>query len=520
MSYPNSNRWALALILSTATFAACSDDPVENADASVKADAAPVVNNDAAARNDAAPANDAMPAGDDAAAGGVRYVATLSGAQENPTVRDSAAEGTFEATLSGTTLTYHLQHNVAGATAAHLHNAIAGENGPVAVGFPNGNADQTGDLTLTAAQILELEAGRFYVNVHSPSHMGGEIRGQVLLPGEELRVAHLTAAEEVPAVTSAATGTAQFILDRTTRKVRYSIVTTLTPSALHIHRAIAGVAGPVVVGLVIAGGEATLPDLAAYDADETYINIHTAANAGGEIRGQILAPGTQLFAAHLTGGQETPPVNTTSEGRGQVTLNYARDEARIAVNHTATITAAHVHVAPGGASGPVSIGLTNGANIREQEAVTATQAVQLERGLWYLNVHTAANGGGEIRGQVIHPGEKLFTAIMNGQNEAPNPVVTNATGGAQLILSADRATYRVEGVFTMVVATAAHVHTAPAGMAGPVTFGLTIVGERLTASGAITPAQVTDLEAGNDYVNVHSAANGGGEIRGQLTVQQ
>ncbi len=67
-------------------------------------------------------------------------------------------------------------------TAAHIHEAAAGQNGPVIVPFT-----KTGDNTfeapagakLTDAQYASYKAGKLYVNVHSAQHPGGEIRAQL-----------------------------------------------------------------------------------------------------------------------------------------------------------------------------------------------------------------------------------------------------------------------------------------------------------------------------------------------------
>jgi hypothetical protein len=68
------------------------------------------------------------------------------------------------------------------ATAAHFHGpAAAGANAGVAVpiGQPPSNP-ATGTVTLTDAQMKDLEDGKWYANVHTAANKGGEIRGQMV----------------------------------------------------------------------------------------------------------------------------------------------------------------------------------------------------------------------------------------------------------------------------------------------------------------------------------------------------
>ena len=67
------------------------------------------------------------------------------------------------------------------AMAAHFHGpAEVGKNAGVAVAIPNaGTSPAEGSATLTDAQAADLEAGKYYVNVHTAANPGGEIRGQV-----------------------------------------------------------------------------------------------------------------------------------------------------------------------------------------------------------------------------------------------------------------------------------------------------------------------------------------------------
>lgn len=108
---------------------------------------------------------------------------TLTGAQEVPAVA-SAGTGTLDATFEKDTrrLAWTLTYSgLSGrATAAHFHGpAAAGQNAGVLVPFPNPASPISGETTLTEAQASDLLAGRWYANVHTAAHPGGEIRAQV-----------------------------------------------------------------------------------------------------------------------------------------------------------------------------------------------------------------------------------------------------------------------------------------------------------------------------------------------------
>jgi predicted small secreted protein len=107
---------------------------------------------------------------------------------------------------------------------------------------------------------------------------------------------------------------------------------------------------------------------------------------------------------------------------------------------------------------------------------------------------------------------------LSGTQEVP-PVKTSASGSGTITVGSDKS---VSGSVTTsgVNGTAAHIHTGAAGQNGPVAVPLTKGADGNTWSvpgGAkLTDAQYDAYKAGNLYVNVHSAANKGGEIRGQL----
>ena len=106
---------------------------------------------------------------------------SLTGASEVPAVTTSAS-GSGTVTVKDCGVSAKITASGMTATAAHIHEAAAGSNGPVIVPFT-----KTGDNTFEApagakftdAQCASYKAGRTYVNVHSAAHPGGEIRAHL-----------------------------------------------------------------------------------------------------------------------------------------------------------------------------------------------------------------------------------------------------------------------------------------------------------------------------------------------------
>ena len=114
----------------------------------------------------------------------VTFSATLTGAAEVPPVA-TPGSGTLTAALNKDTSELTWKITYAGltgpATGAHFHGpAPAGANAPVALGFANAASPIEGKATLTAAQVADLMAGRWYANVHTAANKGGEIRAQLV----------------------------------------------------------------------------------------------------------------------------------------------------------------------------------------------------------------------------------------------------------------------------------------------------------------------------------------------------
>jgi hypothetical protein len=114
------------------------------------------------------------------------------------------------------------------------------------------------------------------------------------------------------------------------------------------------------------------------------------------------------------------------------------------------------------------------------------------------------------------PGSGATSVKLTGGEEVP-PVNTSGSGSGSFRIAEDgtvSGSVKTEGV----QGTMAHIHQGAKGQNGPVIIPLTKNGDTYTApQGAkLTPAQLQAFKSGGLYVNVHSNAHKGGEVRGQL----
>jgi hypothetical protein len=119
-----------------------------------------------------------------------------------------------------------------------------------------------------------------------------------MMSGSDTDKVTLTGASEVPAVATAATGTGSIKIAADGSVTGSITVSGMAPTMAHIHQAAAGVNGPVIVPFTQNGNTFSAPpgakltetQMAAYRAGNLYVNAHSAAHPGGEIRAQLKAP--------------------------------------------------------------------------------------------------------------------------------------------------------------------------------------------------------------------------------------
>ncbi|MBX3654585.1 MAG: CHRD domain-containing protein [Ramlibacter sp.] len=113
-----------------------------------------------------------------------------------------------------------------------------------------------------------------------------------------------------------------------------------------------------------------------------------------------------IYEARLSGAQEVPANTSTGTGQAELKWNRSSNVLDWKVTYTGLsgeVTGAHIHgpAAPGQNAGvviPFMTGLSG--TITGQTNLTTAQAADLASGRWYVNVHTSAFPGGEIRGQL------------------------------------------------------------------------------------------------------------------------
>ena len=118
----------------------------------------------------------------------------------------------------------------------------------------------------------------------------------------------------------------------------------------------------------------------------------------------------QSLQVPLTGSQEVPPVETASKGMANLTYDPATRVVTWTITYSGMsgpVTMAHFHgPAAKGENAGVQIWLTKQGSaaenpIKGQATLTPEQAKDFAAGKWYVNLHTQAHPGGEIRGQVV-----------------------------------------------------------------------------------------------------------------------
>ena len=331
----------------------------------------------------------------------------------------------------------------------------------------------------------------------------------------------LTGSQEVPPVGTSARGCGLFEIDTSTNTVNYRIVYTglsAAETAAHIHGfsapgANSGVktnlpAGPVKVGVW------TYPeaDEASLLAGLAYVNIHSGAFPGGELRGQIVD-----MVSFIDAAQEVPANGSTAQGVGLFMIDKATDALRYYILVGGLSSAelfSHIHgAATYGTNSGVVHNLPNGAIKTGVWNYPQAAEQSILDGLFYVNVHSANFPGGEVRGQIV--------SSVNPIDRLQEVPPTNGQSVGCAFCSINRNTntlgYDIQATFVGSTETAAHIHGfAPAGINAGVLHNLGLGGRKLGTWSYPNEAAEDGILKERTYVNLHTNLFPGGEIRGQI----
>ena len=264
----------------------------------------------------------------------------------------------------------------------------------------------------------------------------------------------------------------------------------------------------------------------------TYVNVHTTANPGGEIRGQIWPNCTVVpLTAAISGLYMRPtPLTNSAAGSGTFMLDGDRLTFNVAyAGLSGVATLAHIHgPSPASTSAGVLVDLApyNGGSfgvagtLSGSVVLTASQRDAVLGGQTYVNIHTAAKVAGEIRGQIA---PVLMTAGLGSQNQRP-ALIAPGSGIGLFALVGSRLDVNIGYAGLTGPATMAHIHgpastRATAGVLLDLeAFNGGVYGSAggLSGTATLTPATLSSVIDRLTYVNIHTVTNGSGEIRGQI----
>lgn len=510
------------------------------------------------------------------------FIASLSGLQEVPAV-NTKAQGEVIAVLSGDQLIVsgsfrslegEFDPDIAGG--AHIHLGYAGENGGVELSLVTNLSDDLksgsfpeaeNTFTLTQEQVEALQQRRLYVNIHSTTFASGELRGQILPEADSYHYFPLSGEAEVPPVSTQAAGAViaelngdELILSGSFSGLESAFDPNVAGGA-HIHRARISENGGIAFNLspelaqnMMAGtflpASNTLnlseEQKLALESGLYYVNIHSSMNQAGELRGQAQPIGnSRMFEAILSGDQQVP--TASSDGKGVLKLELRNNiltvegsfEGLTAAFDANIAGGAHLHFGWAGENGGIAVplvaetdaGLLSGTFSRDaNEFVLNAEQVNamLERRI-YVNIHTTAFPGGELRGQVVPAGSAVYLFDIKGENQAP-AVMSTGSGKALVEIVDDYFVFSgafsdLEGDFDASIAGGAHIHVGTPGSTGPIEFVVNSNVDTNLKSGVftsnqnilpITNDQKESFALGQYYLNIHTSLHPMGEIRGNL----
>lgn len=345
----------------------------------------------------------------------VELVASLSGSQSVP---PNASAGHGWAMVRVDTATNDVEVFVVHAdlttppTMAHLHVAPAGSNGGVMIGLAAaGPKAFQGSATVTNTDVQTILAAGTYVNIHTPSFPGGELRGQVVPAKSTALHGQASGSSVVPPTGSTNTGSIRAVLYEPDNCLMFVLeVGTGTPLGVELREAPAGSNGPLVAQFQTVGRfcfgvtpPLTAAQVASLHSGLMYLVVLTNQFPMGELRAQLGSGSDQVLGGAMTGSQMVPPVATPGQGSFRLTRfvdnGYSLEGVVGGLQGTPTNWTLNF-AAPGTNAPPLFSLPMQGNTVSIALNLSSAQLAQLVAGNAYFTVQTTAHPGGEIRGNV------------------------------------------------------------------------------------------------------------------------
>jgi mono/diheme cytochrome c family protein len=333
----------------------------------------------------------------------------------------------------------------------------------------------------------------------------------------------LSASQIFPVTTSTASGFATLTVNVVTGMASGNVIVTgTTATAAAVFQGFAGQTGTTQITLkqnaanpkewdVPTGTVLTPAQVTMLLQGSMYVQVASAAFPNGEIRGQVIPAGVTVTWSPVSGTQEAQVVGTQATGTAATTVDTLGNNVTVFVNTTGVIGVTTVELSTGaaGMAGTELVALTlgtmNGTIFNPNEfsiqmfPIAATDVMNFQAGMWYVNVTTAANPMGLIRGQII-PAPTLTqiqTAIFTPVCSSCHTGVGTQLPGALNLTSAAASYKALVGVFTVEQPTVEFVspgNAANSYLIQKLQGAVTISGKQMPLGGPyLSAAQITQI---------------------------
>ena len=452
---------------------------------------------------------------------------TATGEQVVPPNETAAtANCTADLDSGATSLAVNCTHTLAGANAAHVHDAPAGQVGPIVYTFPSPASPLGANIPMTPLLVAKYAATFLYLDIHTPGgseeEPGAEIRGQIGTPPTGAGTGRIIIVKE-----SYPAGATSFGF---TDDIEAPNAFALDDGGTHTFESVAPGTYSVTENDP-SEGNFTVGDVSCDDADSSgnpFTRSATINVGAGEVitcrfRNFEALPTDDLFVFHLSGDQEVPPVATPERGGCMGRFQNSTSSFSLVCTHDVHLpTLMHIHRGVPGAIGDVvfDLGQPDSPVMATWSGMTPAEVADLFAGNFYVNIHTSGRPLGAIRGQILERTVDEVSFTMDAGQVVPPDATAPYTGNCTANLDDPATGLAVACTHDLPAPDLAHLHRAPRGQNGPVAFTFPSAASPFGATVPMTPRMVADFAATFLYVDVHGADSGeegsANEIRGQI----